>query len=415
MNSYQGSPQAVLPRAIAPVVRDALASHPIVILMGARQTGKSTLAEGIDGDRLVTALDERTLFEDARTDPDSFVARAPQMTLDEVQRVPDLLHAIKRAVDRDRPRRPGRFLLTGSANLALMRNVSESLAGRALYVTVWPMTRREVLGFGTAGQWDTFFTTPREAWYEAVRADLGAADSWQSLARRGGYPVPAYEYDTDAARHRWFRGYIQTYLRRDVPDLSAIEHGPDLQRLMRAIALRMGSLQNQSELARDVGLPQATVHRYMNLLETSYQLIRLPAYTVNRTVRLIKAPKLYWNDTGLALTITGERDPRGEHLENMVLSDLLAWRETRLDPPEIMYWRTVSGAEVDFVVEGASGELLAIEVKATSRPTTKMVAGVRAFLDEYKDRVRGALVLHTGDETFWIGNGILATPWWKVL
>src|SRR5205814_2187439 len=111
---------------------------------------------------------------------------------------------------------------------------------------------------------------------------------------------------------------------------------------------------------------------YLNLLETTYQLVRLPAYTVNRTSRLIKTPKVYWSDTALAMTLSAENAPRGEHLENLVLTDLLAWRETVAEPAEIMYWRTASGREVDFVIESASGEILAVEVKATPRPATKM-------------------------------------------
>src|SRR5437016_2513898 len=141
VNQYQDA-VAPLSRAIEPSLLDALATHPVVVLIGARQTGKSTLASVVGHDRLALALDERDLFDDARADPDAFVARAPRMTIDEVQRVPDLLHAIKRVVDTQRPRIPGQFLLTGSANLALMRNVSESLAGRALYLTIWPMARR---------------------------------------------------------------------------------------------------------------------------------------------------------------------------------------------------------------------------------------------------------------------------------
>jgi uncharacterized protein len=414
MNNYQ-SPSGLLPRAIGPTLAAALATHPVVVLIGARQTGKSTLATVANGDRLFLALDERDLFDDAISDPATFVGRAPRMTIDEVQRVPDLLHAIKRAVDVQRPREPGRFLLTGSANLALMRNVSESLAGRALYITVWPMSRREVLGFGATGIWSDLFTLPRRSWYDHVRSQEAPAESWAAVARRGGYPVPAYEYETDEARQRWFRGYVATYLRRDVPELAPIEHGPEFQRLMRALALRIGGLQNQSEVARDLGLAQPTVYRYMNLLDTSYQLIRLPAYTVNRTSRLIKAPKVYWSDTGLAMALSREQEPRGEHFENIVLADLLAWRETVSEPPEIMYWRTASGHEVDFVIESATGSVLAVEVKATLRPTTRMIAGMRAFLEEHRDRAVGGLVLHGGDETFWIAADVLAAPWWQVI
>lgn len=398
-----------------PRLEEALATHPVVVLTGARQTGKSTLATALGDSRLYLPLDERERFLDAEADPAAFVARAPRVTIDEVQRVPDLLYAIKRAVDTQHPREPGRFLLTGSANLSLMKNVSESLAGRAVPLTIWPLTRRELLGLGTAGIWSQLLTTPVAQWYDLVREQAVPVDDWGTLARRGGYPTPAYEYATDAARQRWFIAYVRTYLQRDVPELSAIEHLPDFQRLMRAVALRLGGLQNQSELARDTGLPQPTVHRYLNLLELSYQLVRLPAYAVNRTKRLIKAPKVYWSDTGLAMALANETTPRGEHLENLILMDLLAWREGELSMPEILYWRTVSGQEVDFVIEAGPERLLPIEVKATTRPSTKDIAGLRTFMEEYEDRVPGALLLHGGEETFWISPRVLAAPWWQVV
>ena len=158
---------------------------------------------------------------------------------------------------------------------------------------------------------------------------------------------------------------MRTYLERDLQDLAAISALPDFRRLMRAACLRFGQLVNQTELGRDVALPQATVHRWLNLLETSYQLVRLPAYAVNRTKRLIKAPKLYWGDTGVALHLGEIEEPRGAHLENLVLHDLLAWRDARLERAELGYWRTASGEEVDLVIE-AGGRLLPIEIKASA-------------------------------------------------
>jgi predicted AAA+ superfamily ATPase len=184
---------------------------------------------------------------------------------------------------------------------------------------------------------------------------------------------------------------------------------------MRAVALRLGALQNQSELARDIKLPQPTIHRYLNLLETSYQLVRLLPYAKNRTLRLIKAPKLYWSDTGMALYLSGETTLRGEHLENLILGDLLAWRDTCLPKPDIYYWRTAARHEVDFVIETPTGQLLPIEVKATAHPRTRDLASLQTFKDEYDELVLGGLVLHGGTDTYWIADGILATPWWKVV
>lgn len=198
------------------------------------------------------------------------------ITLDEVQREPGLLRAVKRAIDRDRT--PGRFLLTGSANLLLMRQVSESLAGRASYLTLWPMTIREQRGLGRCGVWDELLAAPDAEWIDIIAGQPDSPDDWKTVARRGGFPTPALHLDTPRAREVWFDGYVRTYLERDLQDLSAIAALPDFRRLMRAAALRLGQLVNQTELGRDVALPQPTVHRYLNLLETSYMLVRLPAH-----------------------------------------------------------------------------------------------------------------------------------------
>jgi hypothetical protein len=335
------------------------------------------------------------------------------MVLDEVQRAPDLLLAVKRAVDRDR--QPGRFVLTGSANLLLMRSVSESLAGRAAYLTLWPMTRRERLGQGRAGLWSELLDHPCERWPEMLTASDPEPADWRILASEGGYPVPAVEYADSADRAIWFDGYVRTYLERDLQDLSSIGNLVDFRRLMGAVCLRPGQLVNQTELGRDVQLPQPTVRRWLNLLETSYQLVTLPAYSVNRTKRLIKTPKAYWSDTGLALRLGSTAGPTGAHFENLVLADLLAWRDGAvLDRPGIFYWRTANGEEVDFVVERGS-DLLGIEVKSTTHPRPSDAKHLRTFRDEYGDSVRGCLVLHAGDAVEWLGPRILAVPWWRVI
>jgi predicted AAA+ superfamily ATPase len=218
------------------------------------------------------------------------------------------------------------------------------------------------------------------------------------------------------ARERlvWFDGYVRTYLERDLQALSSIEGLPDFRRLMRAACLRLGQLVNQTELGRDVALPQPTVHRYLNLLETSYLLVRLPAYAVNRTKRLIKSPKLYWGDTGVALHLAGDAEPGGPHLENIVLHDLLTWRDARLDRAEVLYWRTTIGEEVDFVIE-AGGRLLPIEVKATARPRLSDAVPLRIFRAEYGKKARPGLLLHTGSMLEWLAPDVLAAPWWRVL
>jgi len=401
------------PRALSAQLQLAARAMPVVVVTGARQTGKSTLVrELISDDRLYLTLDDLDVLDQAKSRPEDLVARAQRMTLDEVQRAPELLLAVKRAVDRGkRPR--GRYFLTGSANVLLMRTISESLAGRASYLTLWPMTRREQLGLGRAGIWDELLEARDDQWREVVASQNVPKEDWTQLARRGGYPTPALELDS-AERSVWFAGYTKTYLERDIQEISSVTALPDLRRLMRAAVLRLGQLVNQTELGRDVVLPQPTVHRYMNLFETSYQLVRVPAYAANRGKRLIKTPKLYWCDTGLALHLGGIDKPSGAHLENLVLTDLLAWRESRKDQAEVMYWRTTTGEEVDFVVE-TNNRLLPIEVKATTRPVPSDAKHLRTFREQYGKSARTALLLHTGDETEWLAPGILAAPWWRVL
>lgn len=218
---------------------------------------------------------------------------------------------------------------------------------------------------------------------------------------------------TDGPREQWFAGYTRSFLERDLTDLAAVQHLADLRRLMRACALRGGGLVNQADLARDAGLPPTTTQRYLDLLETAYQVVRLPAFAVNRTKRLIKTPKLYWSDTGLALHLSGDHTLRGAHLENIVVADLIAWRETMTDRPGILHWRTSKGAEVDVVVEWGD-RLLPIEVKAAARVGPRDARHLVTFLNEYPE-ARGGLVLYAGEETFWLAKNVLATPWWRVV
>lgn len=405
----------VLPRLISPIVDTELGAFPVVAVTGARQTGKSTLMRSLPSlrDHLYLSLDDFDVRFQAREEPETLLERAPRLVLDEVQREPELILAVKRAVDEPQRRPRGRFVLTGSANLLMAKRISETLAGRAAYVTLWPFTRREKLGLGTAGIWNALLETPAAEWRDRVLEEESAPGDWRTVAVRGGYPTPALEKRGTDEIGLWFDAYVTTYLERDLQDLAAIDNLVDFRRLMRAAALRLGSLVNQAEIARDLGLSHATAHRYLNLLETSYQLVRVEAYSVNRTKRLVKSPKLYWSDVGLARHLAGI-EPTGAHLENLVLGDLLAWRSTRSDRPQVLFWRTVSGDEVDFVVE-VGDRLLPIEVKSRKRPRSSDVAGLRAFQSEYGDAVRGCLLLHDGDEVSWLADGILGAPWWRVL
>ena len=402
-----------LPRLVGAALTERLRVMPAVVVTGARQTGKSTLVEHlVPGKRRYATLDDLDVLDAARRDPEILVGGKNPITLDEVQREPGLLRAVKHAIDRDRS--PGRFLITGSANLLLMRQVSESLAGRASYLTLWPMTRREQRGLGRCGRWDELLATPDANWRDLLAAGEDRAEDWRVLARHGGFPTPALAVSETAERRIWFDGYVRTYLERDLQDLASISALPDFRRLMRATCLRLGQLVNQTELGRDVALPQPTVHRWLNLLETSYLLVRLPAYAVNRTKRLIKAPKVYWGDIGAALHLAGVEEPGGAHLENLILQDLLAWRDARIDQTELAYWRTSIGEEVDFVIE-TGGKLLPIEIKATARPRLADIAHLRTFRAEYGKKARAGLLLHTGNALEWLADDVLAAPWWRVV
>jgi predicted AAA+ superfamily ATPase len=400
-----------LPRAVAGTVERALAVTPVVAVLGARQTGKTTLVRSLPalaGWPYLT-MDDFDLRALADHDPETLVARAPAMILDEVQRSRDLLLAVKRRVDES----TARFVLTGSANLLMLEQIAETLAGRASYITLWPLARRERLGLGTAGRWGDLLARPFQEWRDLLEGEAISAEDWRGAARRGGLPTPSHALPNDAARTTWFTGYVQTYLERDLQALRAVENLADFRRLMRAASLRLGNLVNQTELGRDTGISQPQVHRFLNLMEASYQLVRVNAYSVNRTRRLIKAPKLYWSDTALAMHLAGEDTPRGAHLENLVLQDLLAWRGTEARAPEVLYWRTATGLEVDFVIE-TTQRLLPVEVKASGRVTSRDARGLEAFLDEYPDLADGGLLLHGGSELVPLTKRVLAAPWWAV-
>ena len=413
VNRYYEEVEILLPRLVTQSLQIRLGAMPAVVVAGARQTGKSTLVqELLPGRWRYFTLDDLDVVDLVKRDPAALLDSTGPVAIDEIQRAPDLLREIKRAIDRDR--QPGRFLLTGSANLLLMKRVSESLAGRSSYLTLWPMTHREQQGLGCCGVWEELLCTASGDWLELLASQPDGDWDWRSLCRRGGFPTPSLHMATDQARSVWFDGYVRTYLERDLRDLASVSSLSDFRRLMRAACLRIGQVVNQAGLGRDVALSQSTAHRYLNLLETSYMLVRLPAFSVNRTKRLVKSPKLYWGDIGVALHLAGKHDPEGAHLENLVLNDLLAWRDARIEQADVFYWRTRTGEEVDLVIE-AGDQLMPIEVKSTSRPRIRDTSHLRAFRGEYADRSASGLLLHTGSNLEWLTPDVLAVPLKKII
>jgi len=403
------------PRAASLRLKELIRVLPVVVLTGARQTGKSRLlnTEVPFADHKVFTLDDIATRADAENDPAGFVNRAPRMIIDEIQRAPELMIAVKAAVDREEQQTPGRYVLTGSANLLLMKQVSESLAGRAAYVTLEPMTRHELIGEARTALWSSFFDNPHSEWLSRPTEVTAKKEDWKEAVRRGGFPYPALRLDP-VERGFWFDGYTTTYLERDLRDLSAVDDLVSFRRAMQAFALRTGTPVNAAAVAAELGLVARTLRRWLDLLHVSYQFLQLPAYTARRSARLRKRPKYYWNDSGLALHLSGNAEPNGAHLETLVFADLRAWAALDAKRPSLMYWRDDEGREVDFVVE-RDGKLLAVEVKATTRPSWDDWKHLVTFIADYRKSVVGGLLLHGGDETFQAAEGIVATPWWRVV
>jgi hypothetical protein len=353
---------------------------PVVVITGPRQTGKTTLAKVLirDASRNYFTFDDLDIQEQARTNPDSLLQQLPA-TFDEVQRVPSFLLAVKKRVDAKR--KPGMILMTGSANLALLQSVSESLAGRAYYIELPPFAPLEWQESAEAlapfkSLFDPKFTTKD---WPAKKGD------WKSWLFRGGFP-PVLALADAKSLDLWFSGYVQTYLERDLRDIQHISSLPDFRRLMRLAANRTGRLFNQSEVARDAGLSQPTTHRYCNLLEASYQIERLPVYSTNPSIPLIKSKKLFWKDSGLGAWLAGLSEPKvlnhrpdvGFWLEQTIFQSLQSWRSLSPAHRHIYYWRDTKGHEVDFILE-ENGMLVAVEIKNGSQVTPADIKGLAAF------------------------------------
>lgn len=406
-----------LPRCAATDAAAALSAMPVVAVVGPRQAGKSLLATTppIGLGRDVLTLDAVDTMARLGDDPDGQLGRPGRFVVDEIQRMPSLMLALKRAVDAMGTRREmGKWVVTGSANLLLMEQVADSLAGRAAYVTLWPLTRRERLGRAATGRWELLLSAPVDHWGPLLEEDDAPREEWRTVVRVGGYPVPVLQLETEAARDAWCAGYIDSYLTRDLRDLRGTQQVPELRRLLRAVAGRVGQLEHQAEIAAEAGMPPTTVHAYLRLFEISYQLIRIPGYTASRTARLRKRPKLYWSDTAVGLRAADLDEPTGFHLENLVACDLTAWASRQPLRHGVFHWRTATQREVDFVIEAREG-IVGVEVKAARRVGWGDTAGLRAFLDEYPQRARGGIILYDGEEVQAVAEKIWAVPWWMMV
>jgi hypothetical protein len=404
-------------RVLRPQLLAALEDTPVVFLNGARQTGKSTLvkeiAESEHPARYIT-FDDVTVLAAARHDPAGFLAELDgPVIIDEVQLAPDLFPALKMTVDRNR--RPGRFLLTGSANILLVPRVAESLAGRMEILTLWPLSQGEIEGFDENlidRLFSREFTLPRiSAKSAGNRADL--------LARlvRGGYPEVLGRKTEDRWR-TWFGAYITTILQRDVREMANIEGLTDLPRVLTLLATRASSLHNLADISRGIDIPQTTLRRYLTLLETAFLLVPVPAWSSNLGKRLVKAPKLALSDTGLLTYLLGANEERlaedpsmlGRVLENFVVTELRKQSSWGKAKPQLFHFRTQTGQEVDIVLEDAVGRLVGVEVKASATVASGDFKGLRALQEITGKLFKRGVLLYTGAEAVAFGADLFALP-----
>lgn len=399
-------------RNIEDAVRQAMADTPVVLLHGARQTGKTTLAQALaetSGAQYFT-LDDAATLGLAAGDPAGFIRNlSGPVVLDEVQKAPDLFPAIKLAVDQNR--RPGRFLLTGSANVMTLPRLSESLAGRMEVVPLFPFSAGELAGRREQFVARLFDGTIGKAKPFSTREDLAAR------LVCGGYPEAVQRTD-ESRRTAWFASYISTILQRDVRDLARVDALHALPNLLKLLATRASGLLNLADVGRDAGLPHTTLTRYVSLLETVFLVHRLPAWSPNLGRRLVKAPKLHLVDTGLACQLVGanarrlieDRTVFGRMLETFVVGELrkqISWAEPQT---ALCHFRTAAGAEVDLVLEKPDGSVGGVEVKVSASAAASDFAALQTLRDQLGKRFIAGVVLYTGDQLIPFGEKLWLVP-----
>ena len=396
---------------------DGLADTPAVLVNGARQTGKSTLVQSAElagQNRQYLTFDDPGILAAAKRDPNGFVAGLNMpVTLDEVQHVPEIFPVIKAAIDRKR--QPGQFLLTGSANVMLLPKLSASLAGRMEVLPLWPFSQGEIHGAQESFV-DTLFSQKSVGW--TGKTATVPRDELLETALAGGYPL-AVARQSATRRDAWFQSYVMTMLQRDIRDLANIADVTAVPRLLSVVAARAGGLLNFADLSRSVALPQTTLKRYFALLEGTFLVQLLRPWARNLGKRVIQTPKVYLNDTGLLAYLLGatvdrlkaEGNLAGGVLENFVLMELRkqsTWSSTT--QPELFYWRTASGQEVDVVLEDRAGRVVGVEVKAAATLSGNDVRGLQALATAAgKHWVRG-VVLYAGTEVIPFSANLHGVP-----
>lgn len=401
-------------RKIARNILEALKDTPILLVQGARQVGKSTLVKDLiqkEKNASYITFDSLNVLESAKRDPINFISQLKTpVTLDEVQYVPEILPALKMAVDEDR--RPGQYILTGSANVLLLPNAAEYLVGRMELFVLWPLSQSEKLGLESNFVDDLF----RGAFQSGKRYEKNSDEIITSICL-GGYPELQTRKNTQR-RDAWFESYLDLILRRDVKMLAQIEGLAELPHLLSLLATRISGLLNFAELSRTSTLAQSTLKRYFTLLHNIFLIYTLPAWSTNLGKRLVKTPKLYFVDTGLASYLQGFNpeglaasvNAIGPLLENFVVMELVkqsSWSETK---PAIYHYRTHNQNEIDVILEDRAGNIVAIEIKNTQTIKKSALSAMQTLRDEIGDRFKAGVLLYSGDQELSLEKKLWGIP-----
>ena len=400
-------------RWLTPFLAQAVKEYPVTILIGARKVGKSTLLqqEKPFSHWLRIDLDDLGILEQAERDPASLWIGANDVIIDEVQRSPRLLYVVKQAVDK--PQHRIRFVLSGSVNLLLIRQISKTLAQRAAHFSISPMDLGEIEE-RQPPKW-FFGLFHREGPSSKDLKGVTVKNTPDLMVR--GFMPPLVNIKSPGAWLKWWEGYVATYIERDLRQVSQIESLTDFRRVMTTLAACSGQGLNQTQIARESGVSQPTVYRYINVLEISCLLEKLPAFYTSCTKRLAKSPKVFWLDPGLSAFLMGYHDLEsissarelGGLFETLVFLHLKVLGQLFTPHLKFYHWRTVTGKKVDFVIEWRK-KIVAVELKLTTEPRYEDCANLRLFLEEYPDTVF-CLLIHNGSTIRMLHEKILAIPW----